>query len=89
MLCIPRYGNYLLTAPASREGRRKTSNDEEEDERDAKETEDVDEEAVKAGGAPRLPRRLKVVDGRYDVSELLAAANTLTNPAAGKDRGEL
>ena len=88
MLCNPRYGNYLLTAPASREGRRKTSNDEEEKE-GSDETEEEDEAAEEGGGAPRLPRRLKLVDGRYDVSELLAAANTLTNPAAGRARGEL
>ena len=33
---------------------------------------------------PRKKKRLRDLEGRYDVSELLAPANTLTNPNNGR-----
>ena len=82
-----RYGNYLLTSPGSREGRKKrkrkkTTKDEpslkSHNEEEEKEEEEESEEEEKL----RRPRkkRLRDLEGRYDVSELLAPANTLTNP---------
>jgi len=81
------YGNYLLTSPGSREGRKKrkrkkTTKDEpslkshNEEEKEEEKGEEEEEEKLRR---PRK-KRLRDLEGRYDVSELLAPANTLTNP---------
>ena len=85
-----RYGNYLLTGSqaGSREGRKKRKKKRKEkagaDDSESKNSkpENDEESAIEEEERLRRPRkkRLKDGDGRYDVSELLAPANTLTNP---------
>ena len=83
-----RYGNYLLTGSqaGSREGRKKRKNKKKDraGADDSKNSKADDEEEPGMEEAERLRRarkkRPRDVDGRYDVSELLSSANTLTNP---------
>ena len=88
------YGNYLLTAPADRQGRRRrrkkkknkgaTDNDvvEEEDEDDDRDSNMRREKKVVA----RTGKTME--NGKYDVPELLSTANTLTNPNNTKNRNK-
>ena len=66
------YGNYILTAPADRKGRKsaKQKNDEKEN----------DEANMRAERKHKSFSERKDADGKYDVSELLSSSNTLTNP---------
>ena len=77
-----RYGNYLLADNGRREARnkrkrKKAGDDGSEKKKEAGE-EDVEEEEGEEGRQERL------IDGRFDVSELLSTANTLTRPQPGK-----
>ena len=75
-----RYGNYLLTSPGSREGRKKRKRKKTtKDEPGSKSHNEEENEEEKDEEKLRRPR-LRDLEGRYDVSELLAPANTLTNP---------
>jgi len=85
------YGNYLLTGSqaGSREGRKKRKNKKKDkagaDDSESKNSKADDEEdpaldETERLRRPRKKKRLRDVEGRYDVSELLAPANTLTNP---------
>ena len=96
MVCC-RYGNYLLTSPGSREGRKKRKKKKKDKAEDAglKIVQPEDEEGPATEEEEerlRRPRKKRLrdvdvkrdVDGRYDVSDLLAPANTLTNPNNGR-----
>ena len=95
MVCC-RYGNYLLTSPGSREGRKKRKKKKKDKAEDSglKIVQPEDEEGPATEEEERLrrPRKKRLrdvdvkrdVDGRYDVSDLLAPANTLTNPNNGR-----
>ena len=73
------YGNYILSVPVDKDGRRKTSR-----------SEDEGSGAEYMDNKPRTSRReRRMMDGKYDVSELLSSTNTLTNPGGGKERVEL
>jgi len=74
------YGNYILSVPVDKDGRRKTSRSEEEEEGSGAEY--MEEK-------PRQSRESRRMDGKYDVSELLSSTNTLTNPSRRKNRSEL
>ena len=73
------YGNYILTAPAERQGRKRKKKDKTEE---------------RGGGGDKSQMRMErghtvkaditLVDGKYDVSDLLSSANTLTNPKVSK-----
>ena len=73
------YGNYILTAPADRQGRKRKKKDKAEE---------------RGGGGDKSQMRMErghtvsgdiaMVDGKYDVSDLLSSANTLTNPKVSK-----
>ena len=67
------YGNYLLTAPPDRAGRR--------------EDDGGSTPSGAAGPVNRSARKMK--NGKYDVSELLRLSNTLSNPNNSKRRIEL
>ena len=94
MVCC-RYGNYLLTGSqaGSREGRKKRKKKKKEragaddsESNHVKPEDDKDPSMENEEERLRRPRkkRLRGVDGRYDVSELLSPANTLTNPNIDK-----
>ena len=88
------HGNYILTSPADRNGRR-------EDEAPVGGGgADPGPEAVNGGGGGggggakanangQTSRSMRMLDGRYDVSDLLSSANTLTQPNNSKRRNEL
>ena len=83
------HGNYILTSPADRNGRR-------EDEAPVGGGADPGPEAVNGGGGAskanndgQTSRSMRMLDGRYDVSDLLSSANTLTQPNNSKRRNEL
>jgi len=91
------YGNYLLTSPGSREGRKKRKKKKKDKAEDSglKIVQPEDEEGPATEEEEerlRRPRKKRLrdvdvkrdVDGRYDVSDLLAPANTLTNPNNGR-----
>lgn len=71
------YGNYILTSPPDRAGRR-------EDEADGTDSSPPEN---KESGATRSARQM--ANGKYDVSELLTLANTLSNPNNKKTKIEL
>jgi len=79
------YGNYILTAPADRQGRKKKRKNE-------KDAEDglVEKQGNNQSNMLRNERKKKsfndkkMPDGKYDVSDLLSSANTLTNPNVDK-----
>ena len=79
------YGNYILTAPADRQGRKKKRKNE-------KDTEDglAEKQGNNQSNMLRNERKKKsfndkkMPDGKYDVSDLLSSANTLTNPNVDK-----
>ncbi len=71
------YGNYILTSPPDRAGRR-------EDEADGADSQPPEN---KESGATRSARQM--ANGKYDVSELLTLANTLSNPNNKKTKIEL
>lgn len=73
------YGNYILSVPVDKDGRRKTSRSEEDEGSGAEYMEEK----------PRQSRESRMMDGKYDVSELLSSTNTLTNPSRRKNRLEL
>ena len=82
-----RYGNYLLADNGRREARnkrkrkrKKAGDDGSEKKKEAGE-EDVEEEEGEEG---EEGRQEKLIDGRFDVSELLSTANTLTRPQPEK-----
>ena len=68
------YGNYILTAPADRKGRKSTRQKNDEKATESDEANMRTERKHKSFSEKRLP------DGKYDVSELLSSSNTLTNP---------
>jgi len=76
------YGNYILTGTPDRQGR--------VEENGQAGTSDQLTEKSRESSEVRGERRLKIVDrevsedGKYDVSELLTSANTLTNPNSNK-----
>ena len=72
------YGNYILTSPPDRAGRR-------EDEADGADSSSA--ENNKESGGTRSARQM--ANGKYDVSELLALSNTLSNPNTKKTKIEL
>ena len=65
------YGNYILTAPGERQGRKRR-----------KEERSGEESQMKTERGHSVRGDLSLVDGKYDVSDLLSSANTLTNPNA-------
>ena len=76
------YGNYILTGTPDRQGR--------VEENGQAGTSDQLTEKSRESSEVRGERKLKIVDrelsedGKYDVSELLTSANTLTNPNSNK-----
>ena len=86
------YGNYILTAPAERQGRKrrrkkkKDDSDEAHDENENNAVDDIKERDSNMRREKKLVTRVgkTMLDGKYDVSELLSTANTLTNPNNAK-----
>ena len=66
------YGNYILTAPADRQGRKR------------KKTDQGDKSYMRRERGHRVSGDIALLDGKYDVSDLLSSANTLTNPKVSK-----
>ena len=76
------YGNYILTAPAERQGRKRKKKDK------------AEERGGGGGGGNKSQMRMErghtvsgdmaMLDGKYDVSDLLSSTNTLTNPKVSK-----
>ena len=71
------YGNYILTAPADRKGRKAVKQNNDENLTDIGGDE---EENARRERKHKIFKEKRLLDGKYDVSELLSAANTLTNP---------
>ena len=85
------YGNYILTAPADRQGRKRrkkkskgvVENDIENEEEFVDDIQERDSNMKQESKVvSRQGKRLK--NGKYDVPELLSTANTLTNPNNSK-----
>ena len=72
------YGNYILTAPADRQGRKRKKTDK------AGESGGGDKSQMRRERGHTVSGDLALVDGKYDVSDLLSSANTLTNPKVSK-----
>ena len=70
------HGNYILTAPADRNGRR-----EEED--------PTDDDTANGRESRTMKETKRNPDGKLDVAELLSSANTLTRPINNKQKSEL
>ena len=71
------YGNYILTAPADRQGRKRRKKDKTEESEGNK-------SHMRMERGHRVSGDRALVDGKYDVSDLLSSANTLTNPKVSK-----
>ena len=81
------YGNYILTAPADRQGRKKKRKSEKEAEDglvEKQEKENVQSNMLRNERKKKSFNDKKMPDGKYDVSDLLSSANTLTNPHVDK-----
>ena len=84
------YGNYILTAPADRQGRRrrkkKKSKEGADNEVEEADKEEEDDNIKERDSNMRREKKLvtrkgkTMENGKYDVSELLSISNTLTNP---------
>ena len=68
------YGNYILTAPADRQGRKRRK----------KEGGGGEDAQMRTERSRAVTGDINLVDGKYDVSDLLSSANTLTNPKVSK-----
>ena len=77
------YGNYILTAPADRQGRKGRKKDKAEEGGESGESE-RDRSHMRKERGPRVSGDIALLDGKYDVSDLLSSANTLTNPKVSK-----
>ena len=73
------YGNYILTAPADRQGRKRRKKEGGGGEDGGGEDAQMRTERSRA-----VTGDINLVDGKYDVSDLLSSANTLTNPKVSK-----
>ena len=69
------YGNYILTAPAERQGRKRKKKEKESGD---------DKSEMRRERGHTVSGDVTLVDGKYDVSELLSSSNTLTNPKVSK-----
>ena len=67
------YGNYILTAPADRQGRKRR-----------KKESNGEDAQMKKERKHSVTGDIAMVDGKYDVSDLLSSTNTLTNPKVSK-----
>ena len=67
------YGNYILTAPADRQGRKRS-----------KKKSNVEDAQMKKERKHSVTGDITLADGKYNVSDLLFSANTLTNPKVSK-----
>ena len=86
------YGNYILTAPADRQGRKRrkkkkskgvVNNDIEDAEEFADNIQERDSNMKRESKVVSRQGKL-LKNGKYDVPELLSTANTLTNPNNSK-----
>ena len=83
------YGNYILTAPRDREGRKKKQKSNKNTSSEKKDNKgDTDEEDNASNmKSERKQKSMNVklmANGKWDVSELLSSSNTLTNPSNEK-----
>ena len=74
------YGNYILTAPADRQGRKRRKKDKAEEGGES----GRDKSHMRKERGPRVFGDIALLNGKYDVSDLLSSANTLTNPKVSK-----
>ena len=74
------YGNYILTAPADRQGRKRRKKDKTEKSGES----GGDKSHMRMERGHTVSGDIALVDGKYDVSDLLSSANTLTNPKVSK-----
>ena len=80
------YGNYLLTAPVDRQGRKRRRKKEQGGSKNSLEENDAKEKDSNMRKEKKLVMTGETTksNGKYDVPELLSVANTLTNPNNSK-----
>ena len=78
------YGNYILTAPADRQGRKRKQQDGNNTDTDNDKKQQDKESNMRSERKLKMFEDKLLPDGTYDVSDLLSTSNTLTNPNANK-----